>query len=235
MWGPLWWVYREQRMDKGNRKVDFFRGEILASPLVLVNDYAGQGDEIKKAVASLSGHDFHLLVVSNLDWNNDLTPWPADHLGRGLAPMKGEGPDYLRFLEKELIPETMRETGISPAAFFVAGYSLAGLFAIYAALSGTLFSKAASVSGSLWYPGFEEWVEESEASSRLSHVYLSYGDKEPNSRNELLRSVGTKTEAIRDALRGKGIRTDFEVNPGNHFQDGTGRLAKGIAKLLETI
>ncbi len=222
-------------MELGTRKAIFYRGGGLAAPLVLVNAYDDRGADLQKAIASLSARPFHLLVVSGLAWNDDLTPWPADHLGRGLSPMKGEGEAYLRFLERELLPSFAKKEGIAPSSYFIAGYSLAGLFAIYAALKGTLFSKAASASGSLWYPGFADWVASQEAPAGLGEVYLSYGDKEPHSRNELLRSVAAKTEAVRDALREKGIKTDFEINPGNHFREPDFRLAKGIAKLLETI
>ncbi len=220
------------KMELANKHLDLFRGKDAASPLVLVNGHGGSAAGLFSAVSSRVAADFHLLLVSNLDWNGELTPWPASDLGRGLSPMKGEGPAYLRFLQEEALPGAVKEMGVLPSAYYVAGYSLAGLFALYAALEGNLFAKAASVSGSLWYPGFLDWVRVSTKPSCLSYVYLSYGEKEAESRNPLLQTVGTRTEEIASLLREKGIAADLELNPGNHFQDSELRLVKGIARLL---
>lgn len=219
-------------MELGSKHLDLFRGKDAASPLVLVNGQGGSAAGIFSDVSSRVDADFHLAVVSNLDWNNELTPWPASGLGRGLSPMKGEGRTYLRFLENEALPGAVKEMGIRPSAYYLAGYSLAGLFALYAALEENLFAKAASVSGSLWYPGFLDWVQAAPRPSSLSYVYLSYGKKEPESRNPILQTVGKRTEDIASSLRDKGIAVDLELNPGNHFEDAELRLVKGIARLL---
>ena len=47
----------------------------------------------------------------------------------------------------------------------IAGYSLAGLFALWAAWNSGYFRRVASVSGSLWYPGFTDYIRNNEPKS----------------------------------------------------------------------
>ena len=67
------------------------------------------------------------------------------------------------------------------------------------------FGCAASVSGSLWYPGFAPYLQ-----GRLPRpaqaVYLSLGDREPLGGPALMRTVGTATEAAAALLRQNGRR-----------------------------
>jgi hypothetical protein len=37
---------------------------------------------------------------------------------------------------------------------------------------------------------------------------------------------------VRDCFAEKGVPTVFEMNPGGHFQDPEGRMAKGIRWML---
>ena len=57
----------------------------------------------------------------------------------------------------------------------IAGYSLAGLFAVYALYRTDVFARAASVSGSLWFPGFREYVFSHTPLCRPDCVYFSLG------------------------------------------------------------
>ena len=65
-----------------------------------------------------------------------------------------------------------------------------------------------------------------------SSVYFSLGNKEKNSKIEILQTVEDKTREIQDFLS-KNIETLYEENEGNHFKDGVLRMAKGIKWILE--
>ena len=117
------------------------------------------------------------------------------------------------------------DDGLAPAWRGIAGYSLAGLFAIYALYRTDLFSRAASVSGSLWYPGFRDFIISSQLRARPDRLYLSLGDRESKGSTS---TVLGNTEAIAAHFSSIGISTLFELNPGNHFTDPAGRTAKGI-------
>ena len=96
-----------------------------------------------------------------------------------------------------------------------------------------MFSRAASVSGSMWFPGFSEYAEKNGLCRKPDKVYFSLGDKEAHTRNSLLSTVEDKTREIYGYYKNKGIDTVFEMNPGNHFKDADMRLAKGIAWIIK--
>ena len=68
------------------------------------------------------------------------------------------------------------------------GYSLAGLFSLWAAYQTDVFSGIAAASPSVWFPGFIEYMKEHEIKSET--VYLSLGDREEKTRNSVMSQVG---------------------------------------------
>lgn len=74
--------------------------------------------------------------------------------------------------------------------YYFGGYSLAGLFALWAAYQTDVFSDVAAASPSMWFPGFTGYMEEHDIKSRM--VYLSLGDKEPKACNPVMATVGKR-------------------------------------------
>ncbi|MDY2610537.1 MAG: alpha/beta hydrolase-fold protein [Oscillospiraceae bacterium] len=62
----------------------------------------------------------------------------------------------MRLLTEKLIPAAEKEINEVPRWRGIAGYSLAGLFALYAIYQTDLFSRVGSMSGSLGFPGIKE-------------------------------------------------------------------------------
>ena len=120
----------------------------------------------------------------------------------------------------------------SPRFIGIAGYSLAGLFALYAMYRCDAFDRAASMSGSLWFPDFREYALTHGMKKRPDKIYLSLGDKEAKARNALLKTVQDNTEQIVSHYRQLGLDVTWELNPGNHFRDAALRTAKGIRAIL---
>lgn len=173
--------------------------------------------------------DYLLAFFRTADWNGELTPWPYQMDQRNA--FAGEAAATLRWVEEALLPYVKER--YPSAVPVLAGYSLAGLFSLYGwAAANGVFAGAASCSGSLWYPDFVPWLRRQPlpASGR---VYLSVGDAEKRSRHPLMSQVEDVTRALSDELAGRHITTRFELNPGNHFTDPDGRLAKGIRWLLD--
>ena len=85
---------------------------------------------------------------------------------------------FLEELTQTLIPSLERQLHGTPAWYRIAGYSIAGLFAIYRLYQTTMFSRAASVSGSLWYDGFPEYCRSHSPAGNVTDVYFSLGSKE---------------------------------------------------------
>lgn len=200
-------------------------------PLILLNEYTGDGGGVVKALRETARCDLSLLVVSGIDWEKELSPWPCPPAFPNDPPFDGGADAFLSGLLNDVFPEAVRMLPAAPSRVFIAGYSLAGLFALYALYRTDRFSGCASCSGSLWYLGFTEFTESHAPLMKPDRVYLSLGDREAKTKHPLMRTVGENTEALFRHFKEQGIRTTFEWNPGNHFRDAELRTAKGIAAL----
>ena len=165
-----------------------------------------------------------LCPVPEHEWNSLLSPWPADRIVRNAPPFAGHAEEYFSSLLPELQQASLHTTG----RMFLCGYSLAGLFALYACTKTDLFDGCASVSGSLWYPGWTDWLRTHPV--LCSRVYLSVGEKEKNTRNPIMRTVEDNTLACEQIISA-GAETFFERNPGGHFDNPSQRLRKAISWL----
>ncbi len=192
----------------------------------------GHGEDvaaIRSSARAMGARGFHLAQIPVADWENELSPWIAPAL-RGDGEFGGGADAFLDALEQAL--PGVRRLAASDGPCYLAGYSLAGLFSVYALFRSAAFDGAASVSGSLWFPGFAEYAASREPPRRPRRVYFSLGDRESRTRNPLLRRTEGVTRALSAALRERGTESVFELNPGGHFQDAETRLAKGLAWLL---
>ena len=216
----------------GGKKVALYPAEYDEAPLVVLNTYRGDGQSTVEELLGLGAQDASILVVGGLDWGHDLTPWHCPPLATNDMPCTGGASDYLPVLLDEIIPAAEARLGTEPAYLGIAGYSLAGLFAVWAAYNTNVFARVASMSGSLWFPDFVEYATSHEFGRTPERIYLSLGNKEAKTPNRMLRTVRKNTEALVDYFRDLGIPTTYELNPGNHFKDAERRSAKGIASLL---
>lgn len=191
-----------------------------------------------------------LLVAFEVeDWNGELSPWEAPAVF-GKEGFPGRGRDTLEWLVQDCIShfkKGFQEESGNPA-LLTGGYSLAGLFALWAFHETGLFRGAASCSGSLWFPGFTEYVKGqkdfaepikgqtyfAERGKKRAAVYLSLGSKEAKSRNPALAAIKGRTEELYEYYGGMtGVTAKLEWNPGNHFTEPKERLRKGFTWLLE--
>ena len=221
-----------EKLCIAGKTVELFPAENPGAPLILVNGEDGEGAALYEAVRAASDADFSLAAVSGLDWDDELTPWPAPGVFRGQS-FSGHADIWLRALTGEVLPAVLARLAQPPRWIGLAGYSLAGLFAVWASRQASVFSRAASVSGSLWYPGFIDWAASNAPAGAPERVYISVGDKEARARNPVMRTVEDAARRLAAMYEKEGVPTRFELNPGGHFNDPLGRMAKGIAWLLE--
>lgn len=203
-----------------------------AAPLVIINTFQGNGSSTYSALCSMTDKKVNLAVISDINWDDEMSPWECPPLSKNDIPCTGGADKYLYKLTDSIIPAIKKELGAKPEYIAIAGYSLAGLFAIYSLYKTDIFSRAVSASGSMWFPDFVEYTSKNDFVRRPDRVYFSLGDKEAHTRNALLSTVEDKTNEIYGHYKDSGIDTVFELNPGNHFKDADIRLAKGIAWIL---
>lgn len=64
-------------------------------------------------------------------------------------------------------------------------------------------------------------------------LYLSLGDKEAQTRNQIMAKVEQNTGDLHEYYKSLGIDTIFELNEGNHFKDAGLRIAKAITWITD--
>ncbi len=91
-----------------------------------------------------------LLFFARAEGDRDFTPWPAPGVREG-ETFTGEAGAYLEFLTEAALPYLERGFGASPRpeGRGILGYSLGGLFALWAQAQSGAFQTAGSLSGSL--------------------------------------------------------------------------------------
>ena len=212
------------------KEATLYKG-VEKGPLIVLNTYTGDGNSVYEKLTETGDAECNLLVVGNLNWNHDMTPWEEQGIMKGEPPFTGGAAGYLDILTGEIIPEATRHLDNEPAYMGIAGYSLAGLFALYAICHTDVFDCAASMSGSLWFPGIKEYLISNEIKKRPDKLYLSLGDAEGKTKNPVLKTVQINTEELVNHYRESGLDVIYELNPGNHFKDPAWRSAKGIKAL----
>ena len=190
-------------------------GFVLIQP---VNDHDLEGIENEAAfIAENLEGDFHLIAVKVENWNFDLSPWETPPV----FGKEGFGGGAEKTLGKLLeLCSDERKT------YFIGGYSLAGLFALWAAFRTEAFAGVAAASPSVWFPGFTGFVKENEM--KAGTVYLSLGDREEKTRNPVMATVGERIRETHELLKGRGVNCFLEWNEGNHFKDADIRTAKAF-------
>lgn len=217
----------------GQKQIDVFPGAEPGSPVVYLNTYGREGAQVFRLLQESGCRDLSLVAVSGLAWDHDMAPWDIPPISANDTPCTGGAGDYLRLLLEKIMPEAEDALPGKPAWRGIAGYSLAGLFAVYAVYQTDVFSRIGSISGSLWFPGIREYIFSHTLCRKPDCMYFSLGDKESRTRNPFLKCVQENTEAIRTFYGRQGINTAFQLNPGNHFKDGALRTAAGIRWIVD--
>lgn len=213
------------------KQISLFRNEMADAPVVYVNMYQEAGCAVLEQCEKLGCRSFHLVSISNLRWDEELSPWVHEPVVSGGDHFTGEANQYIRCLTEKIVP--FAEEKIEPPYRIIAGYSMGGLFALYALYITDIFSGAVSASGSVWYPKFVEYVKSHDFLKKPDAIYLSLGDLESRTRNQLLCLTEQKMKELYAVYQNNAIDSIFELNPGNHFKDTDCRLAKGIAWILK--
>ncbi len=211
----------------GPYTIELFVTESVCGIVYAVMDHQG-AEEIW---CFLKGRGLALAVISGVDWNRELSPWSIPKAFRNGADFGGQASVLLDALAHQIIPLTEKHLRCAPEFRGIAGYSLAGLFALWAVYQTDLFDRAASISGSLWFDGFLDFMRANTPKAKL--VYLSLGDREKAIKNPRLAAVEDCTVQAVELLRVHGVSTVFEMNQGGHFRDIPTRIARGIQELKE--
>lgn len=149
----------------------------------------------------------------------------------GEEDFSGSADRFADFLEQEVFLKESTFSG-RPLHRMMAGISMSGLFALYMGTKKDSLEAIASISGSLWFDGFVDYLKAHPLSSGIKKIYLSLGDKEKRVRNPRMAKVEEDTLAVRDIIAKEGKEVLYQANRGNHFVHGAERLEEAVRYLM---
>ena len=175
----------------------------------------GSIDSEVDMISEATDTSFVMAAFAIGDWDVELTPWhdPAVSKRQAVGEHAGE---TLRYITDELIPSLLQEYGKLPIV--LGGYSLGGLFSLWAGSESDCFTAIAAMSPSVWIAGWQDYAEE-------------------HTRNKAIAQVGNNIRWEHEHLRQTldSCHTILEWNTCNHFVDGARRTAKGFAWCINKI
>ena len=184
------------------------------------HELASLENEVRE-IEKRTSKEFRFIATKVENWNDDLSPWKAP------AVFKTE--DFCGGASKTL-ENIIALCADKNRKYYIGGYSLAGLFALWAACQTDIFSGVAAASPSVWFPGFIDYMKTYKMKSQ--NVYLSLGDREEKTRNPVIAQIGNCIKEEYRCLLENGINCILEWNKGNHFKEADIRTAKAFAWIL---
>lgn len=180
---------------------------------------------------------FILLSIESEDWGRDYTPWAAPALDKKSEPFHGEAANYIEFLTKVIKPFMDENYKTKKESFNTAllGYSLGGLAALYSMYKTEAFGKIGSLSASMWYDGWIEFMKKNHPLNENIKLYISLGKSEEKSRNQRMAKVGNCTRAAFDILKNQLSMEENIIlnwNEGGHFTEIPDRFKKALIWLM---
>ena len=191
-------------------------------------------------------------------WEENFSPWCAPRVFTKGSNFGDGAQKTLDALINQVVPWAESELIAPPAYRVLVGYSLAGLFSLWAGVTQagmsqpgapqqvardcqpyaaptTTFQRIGAVSGSFWFSGLLDYVDQQLSGGvvGLTHAYLSLGDREARTPNPQIMHVQENAELLTSKLEDAGITSTFEINRGNHFQNVEGRMQKALDWLLK--
>ena len=223
-----------QTMQIGNRPCRIY-GEPHAEYLLLqmTGEHELQSMESEVTAIAQSAHYFLFAAIPVESWNDELSPWKSPAVW-GKESFGGNAAGTLRFLTEQAIPTLKKQFALPEnVRIILGGYSLAGLFALWASTQTALFSGVAAASPSVWFPGWMEF--EQQHPIQAQRIYLSLGDREERTKNTVMAAVGDHIRALHRELVERGKNCTLEWNNGGHFKDADLRTARAFRWAMEDI
>lgn len=183
-------------------------------------------------IAQHTEHPFAMAAFNIEDWHLQLTPWHDDAISRR-EEVGLHAEETLQFITDELLPRMRSLLGDMPIV--LGGYSLAGLFSLWASTLSSEFQAIAAASPSVWIRDWQAYA--SAHPTRAQVVYMSLGLKEEHVRNASMARVGDNIRFEHALLKqqlGEDCTT-LQWNEGGHFMDMDRRTAIAYAWALNKL
>lgn len=185
-----------------------------------------------KVLATTATKGFAIVFFDTVEWAKALMPWQDEAVSRNEEVGK-HAQDTLVYIEESLVPWLHERFGKLPC--IIGGYSLGGLFALWAARQSAAFCAVAAASPSLWIKGWADFADNRSLNAQLAYVSLS--NREEHCRNQCMARIGdcVRHEHLTLAAQLGPSATTLEWNNGGHFGEEAERTAKAFAWCIENI
>lgn len=185
-----------------------------------------------KVLATTATKGFAIVFFDTVEWAKALMPWQDEAVSRN-EEVGRYASNTLEYIIESLIPWLHERFGKLPC--IIGGYSLGGLFALWAARQSAAFCAVAAASPSLWIKGWADFADNRSLNAQLA--YVSLGDREEHCRNQRMARIGdcVRHEHLTLANQIGSSATTLEWNSGGHFGEEAERTAKAFAWCIQNI
>lgn len=225
---------RKEALTIDEKNIEIYISDVEDAPTVYSCDFSNNAEEVLAACDEIDCPEFHLVSISGIHWDEEMSPWAHEPVVSKDDNFTGEADAFLNILETGIIPrvhEYLPNSGVA----VLNGYSMGGLFTLYAAHKSSSFSAYAAPSGSVWFPDFLDYVRDNGFTKEPKAIYLSIGDRESRTRNSYLSQTESIMKELSEIYLARNISVTFELNKGNHFKGVNNRIAKGLKWVLTAI
>lgn len=98
-------IFEKRKFSVSGKEITLYPTTLADRPLIVLNTYTGDGELVMREVGKISAEDVNVLVIGNLDWNHDMTPWYCPPLSADDTPATGGADEYLELLLSEILPK----------------------------------------------------------------------------------------------------------------------------------
>lgn len=212
-------------------------GEVKASLCLIqpIQEYDMEllDGEIEQIEKQIGNKKFIFAGFKVENWNEELSPWKAPAVF-GKADFGSGAKNTLDYILEEMIPKihSIFELDKESVEYILGGYSLAGLFSLWAGYQTKRFYGIAAASPSVWFPKWDDYMMKNIMQAKK--VYLSLGDKEERTKNQAMKKVAQRIDQQYEILTSQIGEENciLEWNQGNHFKDTDIRKAKAFSWII---
>ena len=131
----------KEKFNIKDKEITLYKSSDTNAPLIVFNTFEGDGEGVYKELQNMGYTFLNLLVVGNIDWNHDMSPWYMPSIYSKEKSFSGGADEYLRLLIGEILPKAKERIEGEPKFTGISGYSLAGLFAVYTMYKTDVFDQ----------------------------------------------------------------------------------------------
>lgn len=227
-----------------SKEVEVYLPVVLTSSVQIV--YILDGHKLTPELLSFYENQPETLqpvLVSLPDENriNDYTPWPASSLVGHFPNFGGNGKEFIKWVEQEVksaVEKNVSDTITNPInkiKSVLIGYSLGGLLAVYASYITDSFSKIVSISGSFWYPEWDNFLADNVPVNSQTKYLMLYGNKEGINKQTVQKEAINRSELTYRTLCEKTVPFPVFVDEGGHHDNVNERLKKAAQWIIEDV